>query len=331
MEGKRDATAFRMDWRADLAKGPGGKDYTQKYMVEMVFPSIWEFMKEQGGRLGLDVEGIHFPPWSEKMCPEIRWELPPSIAQTFLGAKPGETRFIRNPTLAPIQILGVLVGFFGTILLLWGIFFAAKKTALEARKHWCRSMYWPMALFWFSCMNWTSLFAHNVFEPDTPSWTVALSLDVIATGLSASNIIAGCVGVSHPNRNPKGKHASRSDVALFNVALMAVTYVVFSPRKTENGFAHPFPWSSEICYLLPVAVSAICAVRAFLNVYSASSALEKTAIALLVLGGGMLVAAPLSGVALCWGCGDLSFGVAHLAFLGCDVACIGTYRCLPET
>jgi hypothetical protein len=40
-------------------------------------------------------------------------------------------------------------------------------------------------------MNWTSLFAHNVLEPGSWSWTVALSADVVATGLSAANLIAG--------------------------------------------------------------------------------------------------------------------------------------------
>ena len=137
-----------MVWRDDLAKGPGGKEYTQKYMIEMVlparlpssmspkilcahssslsllrwhlpnqehmllrapvslralnsmkgrdgrgihpyracryqcinkrlslclhvqvFPSIWAFLKEQGGKLGLDVEGLAFPQWSEEVAP----------------------------------------------------------------------------------------------------------------------------------------------------------------------------------------------------------------------------------------------------------------------
>jgi len=47
-------------------------------------------------------------------------------------------------------------------------------------------------------MQWTSLFAHNVLEPDTAAWSTALSLDVIATGLSASNIIMGKMVLEGP-------------------------------------------------------------------------------------------------------------------------------------
>jgi hypothetical protein len=115
-----------------------------------VFPSIWEVLKREGLRAGYDVENIFFPPWAEEMCRELRWPLPTAVSEFVLMAKPGEALYVRNPTLIPIQLLGVLVGFAGVCLLVRGIFTADsdRKRSKEADRHWSRSLHWPIACFW---------------------------------------------------------------------------------------------------------------------------------------------------------------------------------------
>jgi len=60
-----------IDLRFALNSTPGlvSRNVSRSASHVQVFPSIWAFLKQQGGKLGLDVEGIAFPQWSEEVAP----------------------------------------------------------------------------------------------------------------------------------------------------------------------------------------------------------------------------------------------------------------------
>ena len=106
-----------------------------------------------------------------------------SVFQSVFG-----TSFqIRNVSLLPCQLLGILIG-------LGGYHHISRMDPL--------SLSYSHALLNFGAMNFSSIFAHNIFEPHSQYWTVAISVDVAftcASCLCLLFIVSNGLGMTVPS------------------------------------------------------------------------------------------------------------------------------------
>jgi hypothetical protein len=248
-------------WTAEdlCAAHPAGAAIGSRAMVELVFPSAFRLLRED---LGVDVAEALWPAWAVGRCPELRativWRGAPVV--------------VRNPTLLPVQAAGFLIGAVGALVLL-----ARHRGGPSA---WSQSLCWSFALAWFAVMNATSVWAHAIFEPRTPSYEFWLALDVIATGLSSSNLILGCLAAFLDATPPD------SAVVGFNAMLAAIFGRI--------GF-WSWPWRPETLYLAPTFLGAALLLLLHCTRVTQRRATPKESRyfhAMVVTGGCPMVAAP---------------------------------------
>ena len=123
------------------------------------FPSAFETLSGQLPDLWEMLQPAHLA----TSCPEL----------IYLG----NGLHLRNPTLVPLQILGMIIGL-GLSLRIRG------------------NEYWAAAFRFYGLMNFVSLFAHSVFAPPTPLWKLFAVLDVALTGASAVCLLMSRFSVS---------------------------------------------------------------------------------------------------------------------------------------
>eukprot|EP00961_Rhodomonas_salina_P203036 2739337-Rhodomonas_salina.3 len=297
--------------RESLALEKEHFNYSAIHVVSLVFPDIHRFINDHVSRtIGFDIFGALFPPWTAEQCPELRYTKSLGGLETVFGTN---TVTLRNPTLIPAQFLGIAVGLVGAVMLLRSapaIFPGGKP---EHTQQWSHALYWPMALFWFAMMNTTSIAAHSVFEPHTPSYQVWLKLDVMATGLSSLNFSIGSMCALR--KDVSAILASTSVALAVNILLLSLFIKI--------GL-NAWPWQSETLYLLQVVVAAAFQVTVFYTriVRDKASGSEMFLMALQVAAAAVFAICPLVDIACCTIFGDSRVSVIQLAFLGCDWACL---------
>ena len=248
---------------ADLCDPAPGAAIGSRAMVELVFPSAFRLLRED---FGVDVAEALWPAWVVHQCPELR--------ATILWW--GTPVVVRNPTLLPVQAAGFLVGTVGAFVLL-----VVQRGALGT-SDWSQSLCWSFALAWFAVMNATSVWAHAIFEPKTPSWEFWLAFDVIATGLSSSNLILGSLAALLDGPVPDA-----ATVVGFNAILAALFWRI--------GFLS-WPWRPETLYLAPTILSAALLLLLHLARGAQRRATPKETTwfhAMVVTGGCPMAAAPI--------------------------------------
>ena len=125
--------------------------------------------------------------WSDaaKKCQEQRCDI------SYLGLSwSGELiTTLRNPLLIVHQLIGIIICLAALLTL-------ATRTAPTNRfartaKSRRTIVHWAAACVWYIGMSVSSIFAHSVFEPNTPSWQIYWSIDSLCTGLCAMNLFIG--------------------------------------------------------------------------------------------------------------------------------------------
>lgn len=125
---------------------------------------------------------------------------------------------IRNPSLLPIQIAGLLIGLAGTF---------------NIRK----SPSWKFAFLYFALMNLASILCHNIAEKYTQIWHVGRVMDIVFTGSSSV-----CLAVLVESKIESNKF----------ILLLAVIGIYGTA-----GALVPIPFASSIIYILLMIIATL--------------------------------------------------------------------------
>uniref|UniRef100_A0A7S4SFS6 Uncharacterized protein n=1 Tax=Ditylum brightwellii TaxID=49249 RepID=A0A7S4SFS6_9STRA len=307
----------------------------ENYII-FFFPDLHKFVQ---GRItpaiGIDVMKIIYPPWLAEQCPELRymytlneWRNKGAGHNYTAGEITSIT--LRNPTLIPMQILGILVGFTGALWLLLRTKNAPSEnnskskdvskttTTITQAEHWTQKLYWPMSFFWFAMMNATSFFAHSIFEPHSPSFKFWVKLDVICTGLSSLNLSFGCLCALLWEKSSR-----RKDRFLYNALnekCLTINICLFSVfiKIGLNSWA----WQAETLYMLNIVIASVFGLMTFLKRLqrNGTSFKEKFFITASISSAAIFPIAIHMDIGSCLIFGDLRLGTLQVAFFACDMA-----------
>ncbi len=182
---------------------------------------------------------------------------------------------IRNPYLFPIQIAGILSGFIGAVLV-------KRKPNVS----------WFWAFLFFTAMNFTSLFAHNLSEKYSFLWKIARLADISCTGSSSLSLMLVPFQLQS------------SVVPIITSMLLTILAISSAPFTAEFVYVG--------CMIL--ATVALAPNLFTLSMSKMGPLISLTGLAII------LIALPVDGL-LCKA--DSMFSGVELVFLGCDFCFIG--------
>lgn len=129
---------------------------------------------------------------------------------------------IRNPTLLPIQMLGMIIG-------LYAAFTLKRNTS------------WFYAFLFFGCMNLTSIFCHNLSKQYSALWELSRILDIIFTGASSLSLPFLVNHLSHKTH-------------MFLFGLLFAFGIICDYSMVDE---YTIPFTAEIIYLLLMIIGSI--------------------------------------------------------------------------
>lgn len=293
------------------------------------FPTLWTFLNVHLPHLWAALQPLHIL----RTCPELH--------ATHLAALAPWLGRLRNPTLLPIQLLGLAVGLDG----------AQRLLAQPAP----RTVYWGYSFLYFGLMNATSLVCHALTPRGTALWRLFAALDVAATGASSLCLLfqqacswaelsgsSGSEGSGSSTGGRSGSSSSRAAVPGAAAAALALPPTLQPPNSIAGARSlclHTFllalvaalagawfsiPWANEALYLGTTAAAA-CAVALVMHVARQSaSARQLRYYGVALAGAALMVNALPADRLLCAAFGPM-FGTVHCLFLGCAVAFWGCY------
>jgi hypothetical protein len=176
------------------------------YKLLQIFPSIFE---------------AYFTADSATVCVEKSVEI--SFHDSLFESCFGSSLLIRNISLLPFQLLGLLIGIGG--------YYKIKRTDPL-------SLSYSHALLNFGAMNFSSIFAHNIFEPHSRYWALAVAVDVAFT-------CASCLCLLFIVSNGFGINVPRNIIRYTSAACIAFRL------STE------MPFIAELMYLGTLGVAGV--------------------------------------------------------------------------
>lgn len=222
--------------------------------------------------LQLALEYFHFQPVT---CTSKEIVVPVTLFSTKM--------LLRNLDLLPYQLAGFVIGLIGALLM-------AKSKRIS------KSWFWGM--FFFACMNASSIFCHNWTNRLSPGWELARIADIIFTGASSLSL---------------------AFVALKNVPHIyhVITFLIIAFFGVLGDYNHKMiPFTAELIYIgMMIFAFFALAPRIFIMTKS------RLAISIALSGVFVIFMGPLLDKTFC------SFGLpmstVHMVFLGSDLALLG--------
>jgi hypothetical protein len=219
-----------------------------------------------------------------KYCKEFHVVFSGRLVQAALGEE-GQL-ILRNPTLIPIQIVGMLIG--GII----GVNIP-RRDGMSAAYSW--------AFINFAFMNLTSIIGHSLGTPGSSLWSFGISLDVSFTGASCICLILAALN--------SRKLVQSSPAAIRAIAPVCIVAVLV------NSYTINLPFVSEMMYLGNLLVASLF----LLWHYTTSYWREPNFISYLAFAGGGAILA-LSAIVFEHRLCDITTGAytsVPAVFLGC--------------
>jgi hypothetical protein len=189
---------------------------------------------------------------------------------------------IRNPTLLPLQLSGLFIGLIGA--------------AIMSRRP-MKSSSWFWALLFFSGMNFTSIFCHNLLSKYSIEWKYFRLLDIVFTGSSALSLCLvplDVVSFLHP---------------LLFFSLLVINY--------QLDFIGELALVPEMTYIGTMIAASLVLLPRLHRLGTSLIGFVISAFGILFLLAGLIVDSYLCQNT--W----TSFGAVHLIFLGSNCALLG--------
>ncbi|KAJ3206052.1 hypothetical protein HDU67_008414 [Dinochytrium kinnereticum] len=297
--------------------------------VSVLFPTITHTIKQYVPALW----SIVFPVATEIQCPiqttSIKMPFLPKERlpqiHSVLGyfSSPSYYFPVRSPVLMACEIPGIVIGLLGLLLI--------------ERKFWA----WRSAFLFFAGMNTAAIFCHNLTKAGSNAMWWAWALDVAFTGSSSYCLLLASIFQPFPIASIPGSTSPTKTIQRTEPLIAQLLFVLGVAGcfiGSILGIANPttrfIPWTSEIIY---VVLTVIGAAALFNNVVAPaifSGKTDKGRATVTLVGKVTLMLATASILAGAAGlpldrhiCNFLNanqivtdFNVAHVLFLGCDLA-----------
>ncbi|KAJ3253112.1 hypothetical protein HK103_000862 [Boothiomyces macroporosus] len=192
---------------------------------------------------------------------------------------------IRNYSLLPMQLLGLIIGFYGSRII---------------RKRERRFVAWRWAFWYFGWMNLTSIICHNFATKYSLVWEIFRILDVVFTGASSL-----CLTFE-----PFFNYIPSVFCPLAFPALLALAYIGDYSGKS-------IPFTAEFMYIGLMAIATLILLPQLGNI-------GKRGASVAISGVGIILGGLLTDGLFCNASNGL-YSAVHVLFMGCDLIFVGFY------